>query len=158
MMPTRLTGKHVLLTLFGFFGVIFAVNGAFIYYAMESWTGLDIDNSFIRGLSFEEDIQEAHEWKVEIDPEEIASGRVRLTVLIERIDGRSALPYSLDAEIRRPAVDRYDQRIELAPQDAHRYVGQIDLSGRGQWQIRVRGRDENQAVLFRADKRLYLKP
>jgi nitrogen fixation protein FixH len=158
MTTTPLTGKHVLLTLIGFFGVIFAINGAFVYYALESWSGLDIDNSFIHGLSFEEDVREAHDWRVEIDPEELGGNRVRLNVAIERADGRTISPYAMDAEVRRPAVDVFDQHIELAQQGPHRYVGEVTLAGRGQWQIRVRGRNEQQAVLFRADKRLYLKP
>jgi nitrogen fixation protein FixH len=157
-MVTKLTGKHVLLGLIGFFGVIFAVNGAFIYYAVESWTGLDIDNSFIHGLSFEEDIQEAHEWKVEIDPKDLGNDVVRLNVIIERIDGKSSVPDSIDAEVRRPAVANYDQDIELTRTGARHYVGEVHVAGRGIWQVRVRGRDQSKAVLFRADKRLFLKP
>ena len=151
-MVTKLTGKHVLFGLFGFFGVIFAVNGAFIYYAVESWTGLDIDNSFVHGLSFEEDIQEAHEWKVEIDPKDLGNDIVRLNVIIERIDGKSSTPYSMDAEVRRPAVANYDQDIQLTRTGARHYVGDVQVAGRGVWQIRVRGRDQDKAVLFRADK------
>ena len=158
MMVTKLTGKHVLLSLIGFFGVIFAVNGAFIYYAAKSWTGLDIDNSFVQGLSFEEDIKEAHEWKVEIDPKDMGNDHVRIDVEIKRIDGRQASPYSMDAEVRRPAVATYDQDVALREIGPRHYVADVDLAGRGQWQIRVRGRNQDKAVLFRADKRLYLKP
>ena len=158
MMVTKLTGKHVLLSLIGFFGVIFAVNGAFIYYAAKSWTGLDIDNSFVHGLSFEEDIQEAHEWKVEIDPKDLGNDVVRLNVIIERIDGKSGTPYSMDAEVRRPVVANYDQDIQLTRTAARHYVGDVQVAGRGVWQIRVRGRNQDKAVLFRADKRLFLKP
>ena len=158
MMEAKLNGKKVLLWLIGFFGVIFAVNGAFIYYAVESWTGLDIDNSFVHGLSFEEDIQEAHEWKVEIDPKDLGRNLVRLNVINERIDGKSSVPYSMDAEVRRPAVANYDQHIELTRTGARHYTGEVQVAGRGIWQIRVRGRDQDKAVLFRADKRLFLKP
>ncbi len=158
MMDWKLNGKHILAGLIGFFAIIFAVNGAFIYYALESWTGLDIDNSFVHGLSFEEDIQEAHEWKVEIDPEDLGNDKASLSVIIERVDGKSATPYSIDAEIRRPAVTGYDQDIELRQIGPRHYVGEIQVAGPGQWQIRVRGRDQSKAVLFRADKVMFLKP
>ena len=157
-MPTRLTGWHVLLALIGFFAAIFAVNGAFVYYALESWSGLDVDNSFVQGLSFEEDIREAHEWRVEIDSHELGDNRIRLAVVIERVDGRTVSPHSLDAEIRRPASANQDQDLALTETAPRHYTGEAMLSGRGQWQIRVRGRADDNAILFRADKRLYLKP
>ena len=83
---------------------------------------------------------------------------VRLNVIIERIDGKSGTPYSMDAEVRRPVVANYDQDIQLTRTAARHYVGDVQVAGRGVWQIRVRGRDQDKAVLFRADKRLFLKP
>ncbi len=157
-MTPKLTGKHILLYLFGFFGVVFAVNGAFIYYALHSWSGLDIDHSFVRGLSFEEDIKEAHEWKVEIDPEDLGNDRIRLNVIIERVDGRTVSPHSVEAEVRRPAVAKYDQNVQLRETSPRHYVADVTVAGKGIWQIRVRGRDGGQAILFRADERYFLKP
>lgn len=158
MMVTPLTGRGFLFGLIAAFAVVFAVNGLFIYLALDTFSGLDIDNSFVQGLSFEEDIKEAHEWKVEIDPKDMGNDHVRIDVEIKRIDGRQASPYSMDAEVRRPAVATYDQDVALREVGPRHYVADVDLAGRGQWQIRVRGRNQDKAVLFRADKRLYLKP
>lgn len=158
MMITRVTGRGFLFGLIAVFAVVFAVNGLFIYLALDTWSGLDIDNSFVQGLSFEEDIQEAHEWKVEIDSKEQGANHVRIDVEIKRIDGGTTMPYSIDAEIRRPAVATQDQDVLLRQIGPRHYVAEVDLAGRGQWQIRVRGRNQDKAVLFRADKRLYLKP
>jgi nitrogen fixation protein FixH len=158
MMVTRLTGRRFLFGLIGFFAIVFAVNGLFVYLALDTWSGLDVDNSFVQGISFEEEIQEAHEWKVEIDPKDLGNNTVRIDVEIARVDGGTASPYSMDAEVRRPASANDDQDVTLTEIAPRRYVAEVSLAGRGQWQIRVRGRNEDKAVLFRADKRLYLKP
>jgi nitrogen fixation protein FixH len=157
-MVRQLSGRQFLFGLIGAFAVVFAVNGLFIYLALDTFSGLDIDNSFVQGISFEEEIQEAHEWKVEIDPTDLGKNVVRINVEIARVDGRPASPYSMDAEVRRAVAANNDQDITLTETTPRHYVGEVALAGRGQWQIRVRGRNEDKAILFRADKRLYLKP
>lgn len=157
-MVRQLTGRRFLFGLIGLFGIVFAVNGLFIYLALDTWSGLDVDNSFVQGISFEEEIHEAHEWKVEIDPKDLGSDTVRIDVEIARVDGRAVSPYSMDAEVRRPASANDDQDVTLTEIGPRHYRAEVSLAGRGQWQIRVRGRNEDKALLFRADKRLYLKP
>ena len=50
-MTTRpLTGKTVLIGFLAFFGLIFAVNGAFVYFALDSWPGLRYDSAAEAGL------------------------------------------------------------------------------------------------------------
>ena len=48
----QLTGRGVLMWLFGFFGVVFAVNGAFIYYAESTFPGLEVESSYKAGQEF----------------------------------------------------------------------------------------------------------
>ncbi len=38
--PRPITGRAVLFGLLAFFGVVFAVNGALIFFALDSWSGL----------------------------------------------------------------------------------------------------------------------
>jgi nitrogen fixation protein FixH len=52
----RLTGRGVLLWLFAFFGIIFAVNGAFIYFAVSTFPGLEVESSYKAGQEFESDV------------------------------------------------------------------------------------------------------
>lgn len=52
----RLTGRGVLLWLLAFFGVIFAVNGAFIYYAVSTFPGLEVESSYKAGQEFENEV------------------------------------------------------------------------------------------------------
>jgi len=52
----RLTGRGVLLWLLAFFGVIFAVNGAFIYFAVSTFPGLEVESSYKAGQEFEGEV------------------------------------------------------------------------------------------------------
>lgn len=52
----RLTGRGVLLWLFAFFGVTFAVNGAFIYFALSTFPGVEVASSYKAGQEFEGEV------------------------------------------------------------------------------------------------------
>lgn len=49
----RLTGRGVLLWLLAFFGITFAVNGAFIYFAVSTFPGVEVASSYKAGQQFE---------------------------------------------------------------------------------------------------------
>lgn len=66
----RLTGRGVLLWLVAFFGVVFAVNGAFIYFAVSTFPGLEVESSYKAGQEFEGEVlagkaQADRDWAVD---------------------------------------------------------------------------------------------
>ena len=46
----KLTGWHVLWIMLGFFGLMFTVNGIFLYHAITSFPGEDVKKSYLQGL------------------------------------------------------------------------------------------------------------
>ena len=54
--PRRWTGWTVLITLLGFFGVIFAVNGVMIYAALSTLSGTETDSAYQAGLQYEREV------------------------------------------------------------------------------------------------------
>src|SRR5262245_1621977 len=54
-----LKGRHVLLTLVAFFGVMLIVNGIFVYYAITTFGGGDTSNPYQKGLHYNDTIAEA---------------------------------------------------------------------------------------------------
>ena len=50
--PCELTGKHVLLCLLGFFGVVFAVNAVLVKAATSTFGGVETSSSYKAGLMF----------------------------------------------------------------------------------------------------------
>ncbi len=49
---SQLKGWHVLIWLTGFFGLMFAVNGVFLYQAITSFPGEDTPKSYLQGLEY----------------------------------------------------------------------------------------------------------
>ncbi|MBS1180864.1 MAG: FixH protein [Proteobacteria bacterium] len=52
----RLTGRGVLVWLFAFFGITFAVNGVFIYFAVSTFPGVEVASSYKAGQQFEGEV------------------------------------------------------------------------------------------------------
>lgn len=51
--PAReFTGKHFLIIMLVFFGTVIAVNGSLAYFAIHSWTGLVVPNSYVASQQF----------------------------------------------------------------------------------------------------------
>ena len=56
-----LTGRHVLMMLIAFFGVIFAVNGVFLYAAISTFDGTDTSSAYQKGIDYNTTIAESEE-------------------------------------------------------------------------------------------------
>jgi len=52
-------GRHVLMALIGFFGVMFLVNGIFVYFAVATFSGGDTSDPYRKGLHYNETLQAA---------------------------------------------------------------------------------------------------
>ena len=86
-------GRHVLMVVLGFFGVVFVVNGVMIYSALSTHTGLVANEPYRKGLHYNERI-EADERQARLgwsDSIEIGrDGRVTLLVAAPRRPSRHA--------------------------------------------------------------------
>ncbi|MEZ5776152.1 MAG: FixH family protein [Hyphomicrobiaceae bacterium] len=77
-----LTGRHVLMMLIAFFGVIFAVNGVFLYAAISTFDGTDTSSAYQKGIDYNTTIAESEEqarrgWKGVVSPVAGAGGSRR---------------------------------------------------------------------------------
>ena len=59
--PREFTGKHMLVIMFAFFGVIIAVNLTMATFAHTSWSGLVVQNSYVAGQHFNRKAEEGRE-------------------------------------------------------------------------------------------------
>lgn len=65
----RLTGRKVLVLIVLFFGAIFAVNGAMVYFAISTFPGLEVASSYRAGQEYEAEVaagkaQTDRRWRV----------------------------------------------------------------------------------------------
>lgn len=156
----RIEGRHVLFILMTFFGIMFAVNGAFVYFALSTFGGVDTDDAYRKGLAYnatiaEADAQAARGWKPQLAYDE-TSGTLTLKVADEA--GRPIAGLDVEGKLSRPATDALDRPLGGFEEHAGGvYSGRIDNLDRGAWiaDLVLKSSDGNP---FRLRERLWLKP
>jgi nitrogen fixation protein FixH len=126
------TGRHMLLLVVGFFGVIVAVNVGMATLATTSWTGLVVKNSYVASQEFEakrlaHEAQKAAGWAVTF---RVDNGNASLMVT-DRL-GRPVDLGAVQLSINRPVGGHDDQSIPLQRHADGAYAAALAL-GTGVW-------------------------
>lgn len=152
-----LKGWHVLLIMLGFFGVIFAVNGVFLYHAITSFPGEDVKKSYVQGLNYNTTLAtRAAQAELGWTAEAGMQGE-DLVFRLDDADGQPLSNYSVVGEIRRRATQGADQSIVFQAAGAGEYI--VDAIGLepGQWALRISVFDAGaETLLFNVDKTLII--
>lgn len=156
-----LTGRHVLYAMVGFFGVIMAVNAAFLYFAVLSHPGLTTEDAYKKGLAYNETIDRAASqrqmgWRAKFKIAPDGAGPRALTLTIRDAKSRPVSGLAITAEFRRPADDDADLAVPFSESAPGIYVAQTDLPYHGNWNARITGRRDGKPI-YRLDQRLWLK-
>ena len=152
-------GRHVLVALFAFFGLIFIVNGIFVYFALATFSGGDTSNPYRKGLDYNETLAAAERlaergWQGEVGYDD-RSGRLRLT-----LRDRESAPVTgliIEAMLSRPATASEDRAIKLTEAEPGIYAADVKLDP-GLWVISVasgEGSDASEPV-YRLKHRLFV--
>lgn len=128
-----LTGKKVLAITVGAFGIIIAVNLVMAWFAVQTFPGLEVRNSYVAGQGFNQRLrgQQALNWTVQAD---LTGGRLTVRLLDET--GGTAPVSTLTAILGRPTTEREDTTPELVFQDGA-FVADVDVDY-GNWDLRLR--------------------
>ncbi len=157
----KVTGRHVLIGVLIFFAVVLAANGAFVYLALDSWTGLSTRNAYQKGLRHNEILraaqaQKALGWRaaLEFEAGDARRGRLQATFRDERGDPVEYL--TVTAAIRRPTHEGFDQDATLSRSGPGRYAVDLELPLAGQWDVRVSATSPHGAR-YEIEKRIWLR-
>lgn len=141
----------------GGFLIMFAANGAMIYASLRSWTGIEVDHYYQRGLRFNETIEDARRqaalgWRAGVRLGEDRIGAPLLEVVVRDAADRPVTGATVRAEMVRPTAEGNDFELALTETGEGRYAATVQAPLPGQWDARVnvrRGRDS-----FRVDQRV----
>lgn len=146
-------------TFFAMFGVIIAVNGTMIYFALSTAPGVE-DGAYERGVNYNDLLAERREqaalgWLVELRQGAFADNRSDLEVAVHGRDG-AALPNArVLVQFRRPAQAAMDFTVELTDAGGGTFRETVDWPATGIWDAELTvvsgGRVHN------SEQRLYIR-
>ena len=87
-----LKGHHVLFWLMGFFGLMFVVNGVFLWAALSSFPGEDVRHSYLQGLQY----NQTQDSDIILDMQPVGSGEYRAALPVL---AKGAWHVALNAEV-----------------------------------------------------------
>ena len=147
----EIRGRHVLIGMVAFFGLIFLANGIFLYYALTTFGGGEKGSHYRSGLRYNETLAEAAR-----AAERGLEGRLsydaqagRLALALHDKGGEPVAGLHLAANVGRPATDREDLSAKFRDIGSGHYVAELTLAP-GQWVVELHS-DE----LSRAGDRTY---
>lgn len=148
----RLTGRGVFLWLFAFFGVIFAVNGAFVYFAESTFPGLEVESSYKAGQEFEGEVLAG---KAQADRGWAVDAAVRpagddASVEIHFRDKAGADLHGLDVRVRLiHAVDPdHDHAASLQEVSSGTYRAMLPNVQAGMWSLTIEAYKGNERLFM----------
>ena len=155
--PFRFTGRMTLGLIIGFFAVIFAVNGIFVWYATQSWHGLDTDDAYRKGLDYNATLERAAAQKALGWRAEVTLDGARPVLRLSDSTGQPLSGLAVTGVARRPVDEHADRALELVGAGDGVYRAASDLPARGQWELRVEvARRDGPPFLI--EQRLWLAP
>ncbi len=153
-----ITGRHVLLALLAFFGVIIVANTIFITLALRSFPGEAEKKSYMQGLRYNEVIaeraqQEALGWRAEVTRvdrnEDIGVIEIRFEDAVER----PLRTLSVAGVLQRPAHNGEDVAVNFEALGSGAYRAHIEGLSPGAWDLSARAEKEGGAY-FDVEARL----
>jgi nitrogen fixation protein FixH len=157
-MTRTLTGRDVLLWLVVVFGLVFAVNAAFIVASVRTYRGEDEQKPYLQGVEYNHTLAErakqaALGWKASIGASRLADGRARIAVSLLQSDGTPMTHTVLVGELRHPADEHRDLALTLHETGAGEY--QVDIAGvaSGAWDVIIKASGPQP---FEASRRLWV--
>ena len=134
----EIRGRHVLIGMTAFFGLIFLANGIFLYYALTTFGGGEKGSPYRSGLRYNETLAEAAR-----AAERGLEGRLsydaqagRLSLALRDKSGEPVAGLHLAANVGRPATDREDLSAKFREIGSGRYVAELTLAP-GQWVVEL---------------------
>ncbi len=152
-----LTGRHAFALIVAFFGVIFVANGALVFYAFQSWSGLTSTDAYREGIAYNRTLATAQRQVALGWRSRVSFDGKRVTLHIHDSDGAPLPELFVSLRLIRPVRSGNDVDgvvIEVAPGV---YVADFVAPLPGRWVAAVLAHDDT-GHEYRANFDLMVKP
>ncbi|MGJ3261549.1 MAG: FixH family protein [Rhodospirillales bacterium] len=134
----RITGRMVFFGLVAFFGLIAAVNGVFMYFALDTFPGLTTEDSYRKGIVYNRTLDDAEAQKRLGWQSAVALGDGRtLTVTMTDRTGRPLSGALASISMTRPLGDETALTVDLEETADGLYRGDFAAPMPGRWKAEV---------------------
>ena len=135
----KLTGRHVLMWLGGFFGVMFIANGFFVYYARTTWPGVVESSPYQASQNYNKTLNQAAEqddrsWQMAVEFKRRQS-EVFLVVSAKDKLENPLNDLTILANVGRPATENFDTKLTLDAMGNGVYQGNVGVLDPGRWRV-----------------------
>lgn len=128
----------------GAFLVVIGVNGSLAYFATTTFTGLETDGAYDKGLAYNQNLALARAqaelgWTVDttVEPAAAPAPRAEVTIAYRDRDGRPVDGLDVRARMVRPTASGHDHDVALPAKGAGIYGAVLDLPLTGVWDMDV---------------------
>lgn len=157
-MNRMLTGRHVLLWLLAFFGVVIVTNAVFITLAVKTLRGEDVEKPYLQGIAFNHTLAERREqsglgWQASLSARRLAAGEVAIDL---HVYSREHVPQSgltLTGLLRHPVDEHLDRKFVFREISPGLYQGRAADLKSGNWDAVAR---TVSGAPFEASRRLWV--
>lgn len=144
----------------GGFLIVIGVNATLIFFAQDTFSGLETASPYERGLDYNrtlaaEAAQERIGWQSQAQISGGSDGTRSLQVRMMDRDGRPLDGLTLVAYLVRPSNEGLDVTLQPRPMGDGRYGTSFVLPAAGQWELRVVAQGDD--VAWQHSERLYVK-
>jgi nitrogen fixation protein FixH len=144
-----------------FFGVVLLANGAMIWLAFATWTGLETERAYQKGLAYNRVLDQAEAqaslgWHVDL--EFVQADQRALAVKLALADRRGDLieDARVSTTFYRPTHEGHDRVAAIPHRYGGEYEAQVELPLAGQWDVHLS--IERAGEIWREARRVYLRP
>ena len=157
--PRPVTGYTVLAWMVGFFAVIFAANGVFIYLAAGCFPGLEVSSAYKAGQEYNGEIaaaaaQSARGWNVSASAHRAGDGAA-LSVVLADSAGAPETHLAVSARLEHPTDTHHDREATLVETAPGTYTADVAGVAPGRWWLVIDAVADGQR-LFRSRNSVFL--
>ncbi|MEZ5831768.1 MAG: FixH family protein [Dongiaceae bacterium] len=144
----------------GSFLVVIGVNGALIFFAEDTFSGLETDNAYERGLDYNKTLAaeaalERLGWRYQAAISGDTGSQRTLRIQMTDAGGHPLDGLKVEAHLVRPSNEGIDVSMALRASGGGGYVAEFDLPAPGQWDLRLVARSSD--IAWQQSERLFVK-
>lgn len=150
----------MLIWLLASFGIVVAVNAAFIVLSVQTFRGEDEQAPYLQGIGYNKTLAERAEqaklgWSASVDAARQPDGSVRIAMDLKRADGSPEGATGLKGKLRHPADENRDRVLQWHEMGAGHFVADLPNISQGAWDVVVSTPD-GVAPHFEASRRTWV--